>query len=55
MIITGMFVHYQRVIQKEELKIENTAEVPLNTVYVSKRKNKKDEHNELYKNRIGLF
>lgn len=55
MIIAGMFVHYQRVIQKEELKIESVSEVPRNTVSVSKRKNKKNEHNEFYKDRTGLF
>ena len=55
LIITGMFVHRNEVMQNREYTIAKAVEIPMNTAYVSKRKIKKNEHNQFYKNRAGFF
>lgn len=55
LIMAGMFVHYNGVMQNQECTIAKKTEIPVNTAYVFKRKIKKNEHNQFYKNRAGFF
>ena len=55
LIMTGMFVHYNGFMQNKEYTITKKVEIPVNSAYMSKRKVKKNEHNQFYKNRTGFF
>lgn len=55
LFMAGMFVHYSENTQNKECTIVNKVKVPANTAYMYKRKMKKNEHNQFYKNRAGFF